>query len=140
MDLEFLTPCIRSSLMFTNLNTSSHIGLYKEEGGLTSKGTHARKSTPSTQTTHVTTAAPANPSRRPQPVTTSDIPIKLLSFIGIPACSLNPFSHLFLHLSLTGRYVLFFIFNHSTIAGSAFPAMAQFEVRYIFVIVLFMVK
>lgn len=46
MDLEFLTPCIPVSLMFTNLNTSSYVGLYKEEGGLTSEGTHARKSTP----------------------------------------------------------------------------------------------
>lgn len=111
MDLEFLTPpcpppppCVPVSLMFTNLDTSFLLRrpLTKEDGGrdgwggaLPSKGTHARKSTPPPhppnfappESTHVSVNVPANPSHHPQPVTTSNsnIPIKLLSFIGIPA-------------------------------------------------------
>lgn len=77
-------------LISTHFSTSA---LWEEEGGSTSKGTRARISTPSSRTTHVTITAPANPSSyRPGPVTASNIPIKLLSFIGIPARSLNSFS------------------------------------------------
>lgn len=131
MDLKFLTLSIPVSLMFTNLNTSSHIGLHRELGRFVFKGNQCRKSASSTQTTHVTITVPANYNHHPQPVTTSNIPIKLLSFIGIPACSLNSVTHcpgnqpphhhthppllpspspFFLPIVLTGLYVfLFFI-------------------------------
>ncbi len=54
MDLEILTPCIPVPLMLINPNTLSYVGLHNKGRGLTSKGTHARKSSPSTQTSHVT--------------------------------------------------------------------------------------
>lgn len=65
------------------------------------------------------------------PVTTSDIQIKLLHF---PAHS-QELIHTRLH---SFRHVVVFI--NSTIPANAFPATVVFEVRYIFVIVLFMVE
>ncbi|CAB1441590.1 unnamed protein product [Pleuronectes platessa] len=49
-------------------------------GGGAAGAAHARKSTPSAppQSTYVTTSVPANPRHRPQPVTTSNIPVKPL--------------------------------------------------------------
>lgn len=79
--------------MFTNLSTSFCAGLYNEEGRLPSKGNpnqhidpfhpsavHPRHHLCPTAATHA------------QPVTASNIPIKLLSFTGIPTCSLSSFT------------------------------------------------
>lgn len=145
MDLEFLIPCILYipvSLMFINLNTSSYMGLYKEERGFDFKGNPCRE----TNLLHPDYPRHHHyPSHHPQPVTTSNIPIKQLSFIGISTYSVNSFTH-FSPFSSSHSYKLmccfFFscLFYHSTTAVSAFPAMAMFEVRYIFVIVIFMVE
>lgn len=128
--------------MFTNLNKSSYVGLYKQTR--LHREPMPGSQPPSTQTTHITITVPANPSLHPQAVRTSNIPIKLLFHWNSSMFLKVVFTHLFFPPFHSYRLIRFFwfcfCFNQATIVASAFPARAPFEVRYILVIVLFMVK
>lgn len=112
MDLEFLTPpCVSVSLSLTNLNTFFYVGPLRRGGRFDFKGNPCQDINPLQPDYPRHHHRPSQSQQLPSwALTASNIPIKLLSFIGIPARSLNSFSPS--HI-LTGSYVFVFFFISS---------------------------